>query len=126
MKVSNEVVNAKEKQKINKVKTIKQQDIAPKPDFPNILDVQEEFKEWKRKGFLWQKRNLQDDSEVGNNISLSYARIEDLTQDTRWSNGYVYIAIQEPSVGFIVRSEGVVEEVQETAVKELHKPFAEE
>lgn len=125
MKVSNEVVNAKEKQKINKVKTIKQQDIAPKPDFPNILDVQEEFKEWKRKGFLWQKRNLQDNSEAGNNISLSYARIEDLTQDAQGSNGYVYIAIQEPSVGFIVRSEGVVEEVQETAVKELHKPFAE-
>ena len=126
MKVSNEVVNAKEKQKINNVKTIKQQDIAPKPDFPNILDVQEEFKEWKRKGFLWQKRNLQDDSEVGNNISLSYARIEDLTQDAQGSKGYVYIATQEPSVGFIVRSDGVVEEVQETTVKELHKPFAEE
>lgn len=125
MKVSNEVVNAKEKQKINKVKTIKQQDIVPKFDFPNILDVQEEFKEWKRKGFLWQKRNLQDDREVGNNISLSYARVEDLTQDAQGSNGYVYIAIQEPSVGFIVRSEGVVEEVQETTVKELHKPFAE-
>ena len=126
MKVSNEVVNAKEKQKINKIKVTNQQDITPKFDFPNILDVQEEFKEWKRKGFLWQKRNLQDDSEVGNNINLSYARVEDLTQDARWSNGYVYIAIQEPSVGFIVRSEGVVEEVQETAVKELHKPFAEE
>ena len=126
MKVSNEVVNAKEKQKINKVKTIKQQDITPKPDFPNILDVQEEFKEWKRKGFLWQKRNLHDNSEVGNNISLSYARIEDLTQDAQGSKGCVYIAVQEPSVGFVVRSEGVVEEVQETTVKELHKPFAEE
>jgi hypothetical protein len=126
MKVSNEVVNAKEKQKINKVKVTNQQDITPKFDFPSILDVQEEFKEWKRKGFLWQKRNLQDDREVGNNISLSYARVEDLTQDAQGSNGYVYIAIQEPSVGFIVRSEGVVEEVQETTVKELHKPFAEE
>ena len=126
MKVSNEVVNAKEKQKINKVKTIKQQDIAPKPDFPNILDVQEEFKEWKRKGFLWQKRNLQDNSEVGNNISLSYARIEDLTQDAQGSKGYVYIATQEPSVGFVVHSEGVVEDVQETVVQEVHKPFAEE
>lgn len=100
----------KQKQKINKVKTIKEQDIKPKFDFPSILDVQEEFKEWKRKGFLWQKRNLQDDSEVGNNISLSYARVEDLTQDAQGSNGYVYIAIQEPSVGFVVRSEGVVEE----------------
>ena len=126
MKVSNEVVNAKEKQKINKVKTIKEQDIKPKYEFPNVLDVQEEFKEWKRKGFLWQKRNLQDDSEVGNNISLSYARIEDLAQDAQGSKGYVYIAIQEPSVGFVVRSEGVVEEVQETAVQESHKPFAEE
>ena len=118
MKVSNEVVNAKEKQKINRVKTINQQDIAPKPDFPNILDVQEEFKEWKRKGFLWQKRNLQDDSEVGNNISLSYARIEDLTQDAQGSKGYVYIATQEPSVGFVVRSESVIEEVQETTAQE--------
>lgn len=126
MKVSNEVVNAKEKQKINKVKTIKEQNIKPKYEFPNILDVQEEFKEWKRKGFLWQKRNLQDDSEVGNNISLSYARIEDLTQDAQWSKGYVYIAIQEPSVGFVVRSEGVVEEVQETVIQEVHKPFTEE
>ena len=126
MKVSNEVVNAKEKQKINKVKTIKQQDIAPKPDFPNILDVQEEFKEWKCKGFLWQKRNLQDDSEVGNNISLSYARIEDLTQDAQGSKGYVYIATQEPSVGFVVRSESVIEEVQETTAQESHKAFAEE
>ena len=116
----------KQKQKINKVKVTNQQDITPKFDFPSILDVQEEFKEWKRKGFLWQKRNLQDDREVGNNISLSYARVEDLTQDAQGSNGYVYIAIQEPSVGFIVRSEGVVEEVQETTVKELHKPFAEE
>ena len=118
MKVSNEVVNAKEKQKINKVKTIKQQDITPKFDFPSILDVQEEFKEWKRKGFLWQKRNLQDDSEVGNNISLSYARIEDLTQDAQGSDGYVYIATQEPSVGFVVRSESVIEEVQETTAQE--------
>ena len=126
MKVSNEVVNAKEKQKINKVKTIKEQDIKPKYEFPNILDVQEEFKEWKRKGFLWQKRNLQDDSEVGNNISLSYACIEDLTQDAQGSKGYVYIATQEPSVGFVVRSEGVVEELQETTVQELHKLFAEE
>ena len=126
MKVSNEVVNAKEKQKINKVKTIKQQDIAPKPDFPNILDVQEEFKEWKRRGFLWQKRNLYDGSEIGNNISLSYACIEDLMQDAQGSKGYVYIATQEPSVGFVVRSEGVVEEVQETVVQEVHKPFAEE
>jgi hypothetical protein len=115
-----------QKQKINKVKVTNQQDITPKFDFPSILDVQEEFKEWKRKGFMWQKRNLQDDREVGNNISLSYARVEDLTQDAQGSNGYVYIAIQEPSVGFIVRSEGVVEEVQETTVKELHKPFAEE
>ena len=115
-----------QKQKINKVKTINQQDTAPKPDFPNILDVQEEFKEWKRKGFLWQKRNLQDNSEVGNNISLSYARIEDLTKDAQGSKGYVYIATQEPSVGFVVRSEGVVEEVQETTVQELHKPFTEE
>ena len=114
-----------QKQKINKVKTIKQHGITPKFDFHNILDVQEEFKEWKRKGLLWQKRKLQDDSEVGNNISLSYASIEDLTQDAQGSKGYVYIATQEPSVGFVVRSEGVVEEVQETAVKELHKPFAE-
>ena len=116
MKVSNEVLNAKEKQKINKVKVTNQQDITPKYEFPNILDVQEEFKEWKRKGFLWQKRNLQDDSEVGNNISLSYARIEDLTQDAQGSDGYVYTAIQEPSVGFVVRSEDMVEKVQETSV----------
>ena len=100
MKVSNEVVNAKEKQKINKVKVTNQQDIVPKFDFSSIIDVQEEFKEWKRKGFLWQKRNLQDDSEVGNNISLSYARVEDLTQDAQGSDGYVYIAIQEPSESF--------------------------
>ena len=116
----------KQKQKINKVKTIKEQNIKPKPDFPNILDVQEEFKEWKRKGFLWQKRNLQDNSEVGNNISLSYASIEDLTQDAQGSKGYVYISIQEPSVGFVVRSEGIVEEVQETTAQDSHKPFAEE
>lgn len=116
----------KQKQKINKVKVTNQQDITPKFDFPSILDVQEEFKEWKRKGFLWQKRNLQDDREVGNNISLSYARVEDLTQDAQGSKGYVYIATQEPSVGFVVRSEGVVEEVQETAAQELHKSFAEE
>ena len=116
----------KQKQKINKVKVTNQQDITPKFDFPSILDVQEEFKEWKRKGFLWQKRNLQDDREVGNNISLSYARVEDLTQDAQGSNGYVYIAIQEPSVGFIVRSEGVVEEVQETTAQEEHEAFAEE
>ena len=116
----------KQKQKINKVKTIKQQDIKPKFDFPNILDVQEEFKEWKRKGFLWQKRNLQDDSEVGNNISLSYVHIEDLTQDAQGSDGYVYVAIQEPSVGFVVRSEGVVEDAQEIAAQESHKPFTEE
>ena len=116
----------KQKQKINKVKVTNQQDITPKFDFPNILDVQEEFKEWKRKGFLWQKRNLQDNSEVGNNISLSYARIEDLTQDAQWSMGYVYISIQEPSVGFVVRSEGIVEEVQETTAQDSHKPFAEE
>ena len=103
MKVSNEVVNAKEKQKINKVKVTEQQDIAPKPDFPNILDVQEEFKEWKRKGFLWQKRRLPEGIEVGSNISLSYARIEDLTQDAQGSKGYVYIAMQEPSVGFVVK-----------------------
>ena len=115
----------KQKQKINKVKVPNQQDITPKFDFPSILDVQEEFKEWKRKGFLWQKRNLQDDREVGNNISLSYAHVEDLTQDAQGSNGYVYIAIQEPSVGFIVRSEGVVEEVQETTAQESHKPFTE-
>ena len=115
----------KQKQKINKVKTIKEQDIKPKSEFPNILDVQEEFKEWKRKGFLWQKRNLQDDSEVGNNISLSYARIEDLTQDAQGSDGYVYIATQEPSVGFVVRSESVIEEVQETTAQESHKPFTE-
>lgn len=122
----------KQKQKIDKVKMIKQQDIAPKPYFPNILDVQEEFKEWKRKGFLWQKRSLPEGIEVGSNISLSYARIEDLTQDAQESKGYVYIAMQEPSVGFVVRSEGVVEEVQEvqevqeTAVQESHKPSAEE
>lgn len=79
------------------------------PDFPNILDVQEEFKEWKRKGFLWQKRSLPEGIEVGSNISLSYARIEDLTQDAQGSKGYVYIAMQEPSTGFLVRSEGVAE-----------------
>ena len=56
-----------QKQKINK---IKQQDIVPKPYFPNILDVQEEFKEWKRKGFLWKKRNLKEDREVGKNIRI--------------------------------------------------------
>ena len=119
----------KQKQKINKIKMTNQQDIAPKPDFPNVLDVQEEFKEWKRKGFLWQKRSLPEGIEVGSNISLSYARTEDLTQDAQGSNGYVYIAMQEPSVGFVVRSEGVVEEMQEmqeTVAQEVHKPFAEE
>ena len=114
-----------QKQKINKVKTIKEQNIKPKYEFPNIIDVQEEFKEWKRNGFLWQKRSLADGSEVGNNISLSYARIEDLTQEAQGSDGYVYVAIQEPSVGFVVRSEGVVEEAQETTVQESHKPFTE-
>ena len=112
-----------QKQKINK---IKQQDIVPKPCFPNILDVQEEFKEWKRRGFLWQKRSLADGSEVGNNVSLSYARIDDLTQETQGSKGYMYIATQEPSVGFVVIHKGVVGDVQETVVQEVHKPFAEE
>lgn len=118
-----------QKQKINKVKMTNKQDIAPNLAFPNILDVQEEFKEWKRKGFLWQKRSLPEGIEVGSNISLSYARIEDLTQDAQGSKGYVYIAVQEPSTGFVVCSDCVVEEVQEmqeTVAQEVHKPFTEE